>query len=189
MTGKGLGHDLDARGAALDDYVRGAMDDARASDYEEDLFERALAGEAPEVTFRASLGAALRAMKARGTLDLWLTAAEVERLQGAGNLHVVLYNFNLERPVPPEIPAGADLVIARVPVDLRGVSRLDAEIVAADGSILKLMPDVVFEPDDLAVYACCEAELARVASATRTTTRLWAVSGSGRRLVVELPSF
>lgn len=52
--------DPDLAQARLDDYVRGALDDDAAADYEADLFERALAGQAPEAAFRTHLGAALR---------------------------------------------------------------------------------------------------------------------------------
>ena len=52
--------------------------------YEEDLFARALAGAAPELAFHTALGEQLRAMNARGTLDLWLTARGVERVVASG---------------------------------------------------------------------------------------------------------
>lgn len=182
--------DQDAAAARLDDYIRGVVDDVRASDYEEDLFERALAGTARELTFRAGLGATLRAMNARGTLDLWITASDVERLRAAPDLRVVVYELDLAHPVDPEVPPDTDLLITRIPVDLRGIGRLEAEVVAEDGRLLKRMPDIAFDPVDGAVYACCEAELARTVSSTqRTITRVFATDDSGRRLVLELPAF
>ena len=183
-------HDLDALSSRLDDYVRGAMEESVVGGYEDDLFERALAGAAPELGFRSGLGATFRAMKARGTLDLWLTAEGVERLAASSELRVHVWELNLEAPVPPEIPADADLLITRIPVDLRGVGRLEAEIFSADGRLLKTMPDVAFDPIDGAVYACCEAELARTASGVLgTMTRVWGIEESGRRLLLELPSY
>lgn len=199
MSGKGetpmgdidaaVGRRFDAAVGRLDDYVRGAMDDAEVSGFEEDLFERALAGAAPELTFRTSLGATLRTMSARGTLDLWLTSAGVARLKASSNLEVVVFELDLERLALPEVPPGTDLLITRIPLDLRGVRRLEAEILTLDGRLVKLMPDIAFDPGDGAVYACCEADLARAASVPNTMTRVFAIEETERRLVLELPGF
>lgn len=168
----------------LDDYVRGSMEEALVDAYEDDLFERALSRAAPELGFRQDLQATFRAMNARGTLDLWLTAADVERLC-ASNLRVILWEFDPARPALPQVPEGADLVITRILVDLRGVRRVEADIVAPDGSLLKTMRDVAFDPVDGAVYACCEAELARAAASVGTITRVYAAEDTGRRLLLE----
>jgi len=173
----------------LDDYVRGSMDDVEADTFEQDLFERALAGSAPELSFRASLGATFREMSARGSIDLWLTAEGLSRLQAQGGLRVVLFELDLEHPSLPEIPEGTDLLVTRVPVDLQGIGRLEAEVFSLDGRLLKRMPDITFDPADGAVFACCEAELARHASAAQTMTRIWAVREEGRSLLLELPCF
>lgn len=180
--------EFDLASARLDDYVRGALDDEAAAAFEEDLFERALAGATPEVTFRAHLQSALRAMNERGTIELWLTAAGVERLRARPDLRVTVYELDVERPLPPIIPADTDLLVTRIPVDLTGVRRLEAEIVAADGRLLKRMPDITFDGADGAVFACCEVELARIASdAQATVTRVYSIEDGGRRLVLELP--
>ena len=168
----------------LDDYVRGSMDEALAAEYEDELFELALAGAAPELGFRQGLGATFREMSARGTTNVWITGAEVERLK-ASNLRVLLWDFDPAKPTLPEVPEGADLVITRIAVDLRGVRRVDADIVAPDGTLLKTMPDVTFDPVDGAVYACCEADLARAAGSVATITRVYAVEETGRRLMME----
>jgi hypothetical protein len=169
----------------LDDYVRGAADDALAHDYEEDLFARALAGEAPELAFRVELGATLREMEARGALELWITARDVERIRASG-LRVVLFELDLENPTVPEIPPGTDLLIARVPLDLTGVQSLEIEVLSSDGHVLKRMPDLQFDPADGGIFACCEADLARLAANANRTSRFWAVADSGRRLLLEL---
>ncbi|MFZ5894955.1 MAG: hypothetical protein ACOY0T_28100 [Myxococcota bacterium] len=171
--------------AELDDYVRGAREDVEA--YEEDLFARALAEDAPELGFRAGTAATLRDMNARGTLELWLTRRQVEDLR-ASNAHAVLFELDLANPKPPEIPPDAQLIITRVPVELAGVNRLEAEVIADDGRVLKRMPDIAFDAEENAIYACCEIELARTAAAAQRLTRLWATSDSGRRLLLEVRS-
>jgi hypothetical protein len=51
------------------------------------------------------------------------------------------------------------------------------------------MPDVLFDREDGAAYACCEAELARTAStAPKTITKVYAVTDTERHLIIELPS-
>jgi hypothetical protein len=178
--------ELDPALTALDDYVRGHLLDAEAERYEEELFGRALAGAAPELGFRDHVGRTLRVMAARGTLDMWLTQRGVERMNASG-LRILHFELDLERPSLPDLSSDFDILITKVPIDLRGVHRLDAEILAPDGRLLKNMPDVSFDPDEGAVYACCEAELARAAAAARTITRLWVTDDSGRRLLRELP--
>lgn len=179
--------DLDLAQARLDDYVRGALDDDAAADYEADLFERALAGQAPEAAFRTHLGAALRTMAARGTLELWLTESGVEELRARPDLNVFVFELDVARPHMPEVPPGTDLMITRVPVDLTGVRRIEADIVTPDGRLLKQMLDVTFNRDDGALFACCEMDLARIAGAAKTITRLYAVEEGSRRLMLELP--
>jgi hypothetical protein len=176
---------IDTALAALDDYVRGEGSDADVAAYEADLFGRALSGEAPELVFRAALTTTLRQMKERGTIALWLTSEEVAKAQASG-LKTTLYELDPNDPKPPDIPADADLFITRVRVDLTGITALDAEVLADDGTVLKRMPDIGFNPADGAIYACCEAELARTASAAGKLTRLWATSASGRRLLLEV---
>ena len=173
--------------ARLDDYLRGHMPEAEVEAYEEDLFERALQAAAPELTFRAGLQNTLREMAARGTLELWLTERDLERLV-AGGLRVRRYNIDAESFSPPDLTGEFDILVTRVPFDLTGVRRLDAEVFSLSGQQLKRMPDIAFDPADHAIFACCEAELARTAAAMNTVTRVYAVDDSGRRLVCELKS-
>lgn len=178
--------DFEALTKRLDDYVRGAVDDAEAQEYEEDLFARSLAGQAPELAFHVGLAVTLREMDARGALELWLTARDVERIRASG-LRVVLFDLDMENPTMPEIPPGTDLVIGRVPLDLTGVRSLEIEVLTSDGRVLKRMPDVLFDPADSGIFACCEADLARIAANADRTSRFWAVEDSGRRLLLEVP--
>lgn len=171
----------------LDDYVRGQDDESAAADYEAELFGRALEGNAPELVFHAGLASTLRVMNARGTLDLWLTARDVERVRGS-NLKIVFLEYHPDDREPLDLPPGTDLMIMRVPLALEGVRSLEGEIYSSDGRLLKRMPDIHFDPADGAIFACCEADLARTASRTpRTLSKLWAVTDSGRQLLIELP--
>lgn len=179
-------NDFEALTKQLDDYIRGGVDDAQAHDYEEELFARSLAGEATELTFRFELAATLREMDARGATELWLTARDVERVRASG-LRVVMYELDMENPTMPEIPPGTDLLISRVPLDLTGVQALEIEVLSTDGRVLKRMPDVLFDPADGGIFACCEADLARIAANADRTSRFWAVDDSGRRLLLEVP--
>lgn len=177
----------DASIARLDDYVRGCDTAEQAEAYEVDLFMRAVEGAAPELEFRSELGRTFRAMNARGTMDLWLTAKDVERVAKSGR-RVVQFELDLAAPAAPELPDEFDILITKVPMPLDGVHRLEAEVFsAASGERLKVMPDIAFDPADGAVFACCEAELARTAaSAPTTVTRVYAIDDAGRRLVCEL---
>ena len=169
----------------LDDYIRGHHTDADA--FEEAMFARALSGEATELGFRSGLGGTLAAMKARGTLKLWLTSAELADVQNLG-LKVTVFELDLSNPMGPVIPDDADLLITRVPLELAGVHRLESELVGASGRTLKRMPDIRFDAKDNAIFALCEAELARTATSANQTTRFWAIDEHGhKRLLLELP--
>lgn len=178
-------HSLDAAIARLDDYARAHDTEEAARDYEEDLFARALSGDAPELRFRSSLTTTLKQMSARGSISLWLTAAEVAAAQASG-LRAFVFDLDPANPKPAEIPPEADLFITRVRLDLKGVQTLDVEVLAEDGTVLKRMPDIAFDGAEGVIYACCEADLARLAASKRTLTRLWATYEDGRRLLGEL---
>jgi hypothetical protein len=177
--------DIDTALARLDDYVRKSGNDTQADEYEQDLFARALAGAAPELALRERFEKLFREMDARGTLRLWLTAREVEELSNRG-LRVVHAVLDPANPTVPDLSAEFDILVTKVPIDLTGVRRLDAEVLSADGRQLKVMPDIAFDPADGAVFVCCEADLARASAAARTVTRVWAHDDSGRRLFAEI---
>ncbi|HVJ14886.1 MAG TPA: hypothetical protein VM686_05575 [Polyangiaceae bacterium] len=177
--------ELELMAARLDDYVRGQGDDEAVDGYEVDLFERALAGVAPELSFRHQLRRSLRELDGRGSLSLWLTRSEVEKLCAAGK-GALLDTFDQSEPVP-NIPDGIELFIMKIPLELGGVRRLDVEVYSADGALIKHMPEVTFDPADNAIYACCEADLARTAASSRTISRFYATDDAGRRLLLETP--
>jgi hypothetical protein len=179
-------HVLDPALLQLDDYVRGRGSDTDVDAYETDLFERALGDSAPELSLRSGLERTLKEMKQRGTLDLWLTRSQVEGLSKQG-LKVAYFELDMANPTQPEIAPDADLLVAKVPLDLSGVRRLEAELLADDGRILKTMPDIRFDSSDNAIFACCEADLARAAVSVERTTRFWAYDdGPERRLLLEV---
>ncbi|HKU40651.1 MAG TPA: hypothetical protein VJR89_20965 [Polyangiales bacterium] len=176
--------ELDAALHELDDYVRGEGTDVAA--YEEELFARALAGEAPELRFRSDLGRTLCEMRARGTIDVWLTARGVEKLDESG-LRIAHFTLDPDQPGRPDLSADLDILVTKVPIDLRGVHRLEAEVMSPDGKRLKVMPDVAFDPADGAVFMCCEIELARAAAGVSSVTNVWAYDEAGqRRLLREI---
>jgi hypothetical protein len=170
----------------LDDYVRQQEDDASVLAYEEELFLRSLQGNAPEVAFHAGVASTLRSMNSRGTLDPWITGRDLERVRASG-LKTLVWEYSPETVKSLEIPPDADILITRIPLPLEGVRSIEAELYSADGRLLKRMPDILFDPADGAVFACCEADLARTAAnSPSTVTKVWAVTDSGRRLVANL---
>lgn len=186
--GANMSHVLDPALLQLDDYVRGRGSDAEADTYEADLFERALGDDAPELSLRSGLEHTLKQMQQRGTLDLWLTRSQFESLSKQG-LKVAYFELDMLNPKQPEIAADADLLVAKVPLNLTGVRRLEAELLTNDGRVLKTMPDIHFDSRDNAIFACCEAELARTAVSVERTTRFWAYDdGPERRLLLEVPA-
>jgi hypothetical protein len=177
---------LDAALARLDDYVRRRAPDAEEAAYEEDLFARALAGEAPELAVRDAIGSTLRRMKDVGSIQLWMTRRQADAL-AAANPRVLRFELDLANPRPPALTDDFDLLVTRVPLPLGGVRQLDVEVLSPAGEVLKVMPDVEFDPADGAVFACCEAELARVSTGARSVSRVWATDDRGRRLLATIP--
>lgn len=171
--------------ADLDDYVRGHATNVPIESFEEDLFARALTGEAKELGLYQGVHRELRLMNELGSIELWLTKSQVEGLVARG-VRLAVYELDLDHVVPPLIPPGIDLFVTRVRLPLADVNSLDAEIFSHDGRLLKTMPDIQFDREEGAVYACCEVELARAATQVKTRARLWAGTDAGRRLLVEI---
>lgn len=172
------------RHARLDEYVRGEGSEESAAAYEDELFARALAGDAPELSFRHGLEVAFRSMEARGTTELWMTAKQVEEMRAKGT-RVAFVEFDPAKGEVAPFPEDTEILVTRIPVDLTGVERLDIEILSPDEVLLKAMPEVSFDPSDQAIFACCEIDLARVSIASRAIARAFSVEKSGRRLLVE----
>lgn len=173
---------IDDRLDRLDDYVRGQKrDDDEA--YEEDLFARALEGDAKELVAFDSLTASLRDLARRGTLPNFATATEVERLRQDLGTHAV---FVEPETATQSISKDAKLLIIKVPLDLTGIDRVDVENVVEGVGVVKTMPDVVFEKGATALYLCCEMALATRAGAVGPiVTRFWGYRDGERRLLHE----
>lgn len=176
----------------LDDYARGQLPDGEVEAYEEELFARALAGEAPELTFRRDLEKTFRDMHARGTTDMWLDRQQAEAVLASG-AKVLRFDLELNAAMNaahvPDLSADFDLLLTRLKVDLRGLVQLDSEVLTPDGRLLKTMPEITFDAEAGEVYLLCEADLARAAATFRTTTKLWGTEPSGeRRLLATISS-
>lgn len=173
---------IDDRLDRLDDYVRGEKRDDDAA-YEEELFARALEGEAKELVAYDSLAASLRDLAGRGTLPNFATAAEVERLRKELGDRVA---FTDPSTSAASISKNAELLIIKVPLDLSDVDRIDVENVVEGVGTVKTMPDVVFEKGAEAVYLCCEMSLASRAGAVGAiVTRFWGYRRGEKRLLFE----
>lgn len=167
----------------LDDYVRRLLPAAEVDAFEEDLFARALAGDAPELKLHGDLTSAHREMKARGTLEFWLNRRQAEAVLASG-ARVLQFDLTADNTKVPDLSADFDLLLSRVQVDLRGLTQIDVEVCTPDGRQLKVMPEIAFDPEDEALYTCCEAELARVAISAKTVSTLWGTDRAGERRVI-----
>lgn len=170
----------------LDAYLAGEAPDADAEAFEVDLFARAATGAAPELAFLDGLTATIRSLVERGTYHLYLTAAEVERLRASGAKVQVIDIIDSREPQQFELQRDVELLVARYPIDLRGVRSLDVEVYLGD-RLSKVMKDVRFDPDDGATFFCCEGDRARQTVGFPTRAKFLATTESGeRRLVAEL---
>jgi hypothetical protein len=177
----------DERLARLDDYERGlAADEGWAEAYEEELFTRALADEAPELTFRDSLAGSVEAMGRRGTIDLFPSAQAVAALRARADLRVAYYDLAQLPDGRIRPPDDADVVVTRVALRTgRPIERLEVEVGFAGGEVLKTMPDVTFDRDAGEVFFCCDGDLAR-GIVGRPFGRFWAIEGERRTLLAEI---
>ena len=173
----------DERLERLDDYVRGHAHDDDAS-YEEELFARALDGNADELVALDSLTASLRGHAVRHTLPNFTDAAGYERLRQELGDRLA---FSSPAGHSPVTEATALLVI-KVPVDLSDVDRVDVESIVVGVGSVKTMPDVLFEKGGDALYLCCEPALAARADAAvgAVITRCWGHKAGEKRLLAEV---
>lgn len=167
----------------LDDYVSGYMSDEAALGFEDDLFATAAAGEATAPEFLDHIGRFGRYLKERVGLAMGSSRAFVDQLRGSG-LNVQYSELTPGTPVrSAPIADDTDIVISRVDVDLRGYSDIEVAIELPDGTPLKTFRDVECDPGDGALYAVCEATLARMALSVHTVARISATR-DGKRIAV-----
>lgn len=170
----------------LDAYLTGETQDPDAEAFEDELFARAASGEASELVFLDGLTAAVRDLVQRGTYHLYLTAAEVDRLRASGAKVQLIDILDSPEKQQYELARDVDFLVARYPIDLRGVRSLDVEVYLGD-RLSKVMKDVRFDPADGAAYFCCEGDLARQTVGFPTRSKFFATTAAGeRRLVAEL---
>lgn len=143
----------------LDDYVSGAMADADAERFEEELFAAPDDADVVAVDRFARFGAHLAA---RGTFHVGITRAEVEALQQRG-LRVQMIEIGPPGKVQIRLRRDVDLIIVRYDVGLVGVDRVDVQMGIPSAGVSKTMRDVRVDPDDGAIYGVCEAALAHTA--------------------------
>lgn len=179
--------DLHASIVTLDGYLRGRGTDAEAAALEEDLFERAFAGAAPELVFVDELTSTVRRLGEKGTLELYVRAADIERIRASNHKVQLIELANTSEPQSYVVERDAEILLSRIPLDLRGIEELDIEVYLGDSDdALKVMRDVAFDEDAGAVFTCCEGDLARATANVRTKSRFYGRGADGRRLLAEL---
>jgi hypothetical protein len=170
----------------LDDYLSGFMPDETATGFEEELFALSAAGETASADFVDRLGRFGRYLQARVGLAMGSSRAQVDRILASG-LKVEYAELPPNVPIrAARIPDDTEIVISRLDVDLRGYSDIQVNIERPDGTLLKTFRDVECAPEDGALYAVCEATLARMAYSVHTIARISATRDGRREQVATL---
>jgi hypothetical protein len=152
---------------ALDAYQTGAMSDAEAAGFEEELFAAAAAGGAGEAQFVDRVSLIGQYLAPRGGWDFGSPRARIDQLIAAGHRVQVLEPLPSPPGAPfliPPIDDDAELVATYIPIDVRGYDSVRVIIEKPDGTELKVFRDIGFDPNDGSVYALCEAPLARISA-------------------------
>lgn len=172
--------------ALIDDYVSGRMNDAERELFEERLF--ALEDEVQaEVAFLDRLARFTHHIVARGLLHPSLMREELDQLV-VGGTRVDLRELGAPGVVTVQpLEEGAQVVVQRADLRLFDVTNVDLEIVLPELGHVKTLRDLAVDPNDGAVYACCDAVLFRMAMAEspRTTFRVVALRGGRRETIGE----
>jgi hypothetical protein len=158
------------------------MSETEAARFEDELFEAAASGTAAEVAFVDHVGLLSRYLEPRAGFDMGSSRARVEQLLAAG-LRVQLID---PEPAPivrlPAIDPDAEIVVTHVRIDVRGYDSVDAVLKKPDGTELKTIRDVGWDPDDGTMYAVCEGPLARLsATVPRVISQLIGIKDGERR--------
>jgi len=148
----------------LIDYESGGMPEAEAARFEESLFAAAASGSAAEVEFVDRIALFSRHLEPRGGLDIGSSRARVEQLLASG-LRLQLIDPEPAATVQlPDVDPSVDLVVTHVRIDVRGYDSVDAVLRKPDGTEIKTIRDVGWDPDDGTMYAICEAPLAQLSA-------------------------
>ena len=168
---------------ALDDYLSGVLPEAAAARFEDDLFERAALGSAPEAEFVDQLVALGRTLQGRAGLELGASPSRIEALRAEG-FRVDVADARPGVNQPAAWSPDADIVVTHYLFDLRGYTKIDVDVEAPDGTRLKTFRDVSYNPSDGTVYAMCEARLARLAETVHARLRVHGTRDGERREIV-----
>ncbi len=166
----------------IDDYLSGRMSDEEGDRFEQRLFEPDDALER-EVTFLDRLALFTHHIAVLGTLHPALTRAEVDMLLAAGRRVDVRELGEPGTVTLKPLEAGAEVVVQRADLRLFDVESVDLEVVLPELGHVKTLRDLKVDPNDGAVYACCDATLFRtelLEAGQRTIFRVVAMR-DGRR--------
>jgi hypothetical protein len=168
--------------AELDDYVSGHMGEAESEAFEERLFHAEAQPELQaELLFLDRLTQLTEHIVQLGSLNPGLTRSELDALIARGR-RVDLREITPGSFAVAPAAADAELVVQRADLQLFGVKSVDLEIDLPELGHVKTLRDLTVDPEDGAVYACCDATLFRMATemSERTIYRVVVVR-DGRR--------
>ena len=170
--------------ALLDDYLSGAMSDEHAAPFEEALFAAASTGKDPVLTHLDALYDQARWFAPRGGFSSGATAQLINELRSLPRVHHI--DLGLVTRVPAW-PADTQLIVYRVPVDLRGYDHIDVSVESVAGEHRRWFRDVQFDPLDGALYGVCDAPVARSTFRIEPLVlRVHAAQNGQRSVVAEL---
>ena len=149
----------------LEDYLFGSMDEAEAERFEEAMFDDP---DAPaEVASLLAFVDATRSLHAaETTLGMTTSAAAIAAFEARGR-RTQRYEAREGEPVRAPVDARADLLIGRLALDLRGVRRVDLELLDVDGASRGAHAvDVEVDREAGCVWVPCAPEVAIASRAT-----------------------
>jgi hypothetical protein len=145
----------------LDDYVTGTMPDDEAAGFEEALFAAAAKGEAEEARWFERFQLLVGYLAEGDVLVRGTTAEDVSALaKGGAKVHLVELQPGTTRY---ELRTDVDIVVTRVPVDVRDYESVEASIENPDGRVLHTFRDCMGDPETGHLYAICATPLANMA--------------------------
>ena len=167
--------------AALDDYVAGQADGFDVDAFESSLFANP---DDDELLFVDGLARASARIVALGALHPGVTRREIDALIAAGR-RVDFRDVGSPRTYTVAPPAeDAEIVVQRADLGLRDIAFVDIEIDLPGVGHVKTLRDVKVDPDDGAVYSCCEATLFRSAMESERTIHRIVVVRNGERVTI-----
>ncbi len=147
--------------ALLDDYLSGHLSDENASALEEQLFEAAAEGRAPELAYLDGLIRWADFVCRIGGFAGGATRAQVDAVLASG---IPAHYFDMGsggRVAIPPWPEATKIVIFRLAVDVLDYENIDVDVTTFAGEKIKTFRDV--QPaEDGSLYAVCEEPLARM---------------------------